>query len=296
VRAAGLMLRPPLRPPPRAGSFPVRALRVTSALRARLEAAPHHAGEVVSVHASAANLSWSDGGLVALHGPGALRAPFAAAVPDGVVPRLRPGDPVRRAAGAIAIGALTLLWETAAVADVRVPPAGPGVCVAALRTAAAQGSRGSAFEMGLGQDALWALAEGLAHHDLERVLGAARGLIGLGPGLTPAGDDCLVGVLAVLHRVDAPWLASVPALRDGIRAAARAATTSVSAEFLRHALDGLFGETLVDFVTAANADGAQEGARRLRAHGATSGADTLLGVALALEAVGSTAGSGRGRR
>ena len=231
---------------------------------------------------------------MALHGPGDLRAPFAAAVPDGVVPRLRPGTSVRRADGALAIGDLSLVWRTALVADVRVPPAGREVPVRALRAAAAAGSRGSAFEMGLGREVLPALAAGLARHDGERVLRAARGLIGLGPGLTPAGDDCLVGVLAVLHRVDAGWLASVPALREGIGAAARGATTSVSAEFLRHALDGLFAEALVDLVTATTGEGAHEGARRLRAHGATSGADTLLGVTLALGAVEAPARSGRG--
>jgi hypothetical protein len=280
-------------PPCRAGSLSVEVLRVSSALRARLEAAPLDAGQVMSVYASAANLAWSDGGVVALHGPGDLRAPFAAAMPDRVVPRFRSGTSVRRTGGALAIGDLTLVWRTARVADVRVPPAGPGAPLPALGAAAA-GSRGSAFEMGLGREVLPALVEGLACHDGERVLRAARELIGLGPGLTPAGDDCLVGVLAVLHRVDAAWLASVPALRDGIGAAARAGTTSVSAEFLRHALHGLFAEPLVDLVTATTGEGAHEGARRLRAHGATSGADTLLGVALALRAVESRAGYGRG--
>jgi Protein of unknown function (DUF2877) len=287
------MLQRPM-PSSGAGSPPLEALRVTSALRVRLEAASPAAGQVVSVYASTANLAWGDGGLVALHGPGDLRAPFAAAVPDGLVARLRPGSRVRREDGAIAIGDLTLVWRGADVVDVRVPPARPNARVPALGAAADTGSRGSAFETGLGRNVLSALVEGLVGGDPERVLSAALGLIGLGPGLTPAGDDCLVGVFAVLHRAAARWLASVPALRDGIDAAARTATTSVSAEFLRHALDGLFAEPLVALVTATTEDAAHGAAQRLRAHGATSGADTLLGVALGLLAVDSPSGVGRG--
>jgi hypothetical protein len=279
--------------PYRAGSLSAQALRVTSALHARLESAARDAGEVMSVHASAANIVWSDGGLLTLHGPGDLRAPFAAAVPDGLVARLRPGTRVCRKDGAIAIGDLTLAWRDAEVVDVRVLPAGPGARIAWLLAAADAGSRGCAFETGLGGHVLLALAEGLADRDPQRVLAAACGLIGLGPGLTPAGDDCVVGVLAVLHRTAARWLASVPALRDGIEAAARGATTSVSAEFLRHALDGLFAEPLMDLVMATTEDAAHDGALRLRAHGATSGADTLLGVALGLLAIDAPCEVGR---
>jgi len=46
------------------------------------------------------------------------------------------------------------------------------------------------------QPALEAIDRWLAGHSLD---GAAEGLIGLGPGLTPSGDDYLGGVLVALH-------------------------------------------------------------------------------------------------
>ena len=48
------------------------------------------------------------------------------------------------------------------------------------------------------------LAEGIAHGDREAVDQAVRGLIGLGPGLTPSGDDMLVGLMVSLRTALGP--------------------------------------------------------------------------------------------
>jgi hypothetical protein len=116
-------------------------------------------------------------------------------------------------------------------------------------------------------------------------LDGACGLIGLGEGLTPAGDDCLVGALALIHRFDRPWLAAQPRIRAAVRSKTLRGTTAVAREFLLHALDGHFAESVADLVHADSVAGVREGAARLLAVGATSGADTLLGMGLALAAL-----------
>lgn len=118
--------------------------------------------------------------------------------------------------------------------------------------------------------------------DLASVLGEAVELIGLGPGLTPSGDDYLVGLLAGL---DAAGHRSRPALATAVRYAAPDRTTWIGATTLRHAAAGRYAERLHD-VLIALADGAAVGlesaVERAMAYGATSGADTLVGLFAAL--------------
>lgn len=112
-------------------------------------------------------------------------------------------------------------------------------------------------------------------------------LIGWGEGLTPAGDDFLVGWLAAMDR-----LANCDAQRDFLDALHRVivarvgATTLLSRHFLRLAtrnlrvepierlLDALLCEHRIDIV--------HDAIRSALAIGATSGADTLSGVLAAI--------------
>jgi hypothetical protein len=118
----------------------------------------------------------------------------------------------------------------------------------------------------------------------------ARALSGLGPGLTPTGDDLLVGVAAACHRLVAGgcW----PAARRDLLAAALAGmgdtgTTAVAREMVGRAAAGHFPEALTGFVELLGdrdrrADQVQAAAGRLAGIGAHSGADMLAGaVALA---------------
>jgi hypothetical protein len=111
-----------------------------------------------------------------------------------------------------------------------------------------------------------------------------RGLLGLGPGLTPSGDDFVIGTSAVL------WLASNTAGRhsEAFRRAAidtgrepGDATTTVGAFFVRQASLGRFPERLQDLLAALCAeDGGwvSEAAGALFDVGATSGRDMAAGV------------------
>lgn len=135
------------------------------------------------------------------------------------------------------------------------------------------------------REATTRLADGLRRRDLQRFVDGARALIGLGEGLTPAGDDVLVGVLAVLHRAAPSWLACRPDAVAVLADAARAGTTAVAREFLWHALGGHFSGPVVALVTAADREPARAALRDLLAMGATSGADTVAGMRLALRAL-----------
>ena len=105
---------------------------------------------------------------------------------------------------------------------------------------------------------------------------AVQGLIGLGPGLTPSGDDFLVGALALLAAIGE---------RDAHRALARAitdalpgSTAPLSACFLRAAAAGHVGEALhraVSSAVAGDVDAAVVAAGKI---GHSSGWDMMAGV------------------
>lgn len=133
-------------------------------------------------------------------------------------------------------------------------------------------------------EALTVLGSALRDGDVSRARAAADRLIGLGPGLTPSGDDALVGVAAsaaVLGPEGASFLA-------GIARDARTRTTSVAAALLLHAARGEFAGGLHDLLRALlgrDPGAVRPAVERALAWGATSGADTLVGVFLGLDAL-----------
>jgi hypothetical protein len=128
------------------------------------------------------------------------------------------------------------------------------------------------------------LSQGILAYDgtLCRV-GAAQ-LAGLGPGLTPAGDDFLVGVLYGLW---ASWPPDVAArLAEDIVQEASARTTKLSAAWLKAAGAGEAGEIWHRLWRAAIEDDHRQllvTCRRVLATGETSGADTLAGLVAVLD-------------
>ncbi len=105
--------------------------------------------------------------------------------------------------------------------------------------------------------------------------------LGRGPGLTPSGDDLLLGVIAALWCAGSLSGSGAVALRDELEPIARQRTTRVSVEYLHHACSGRVIGSLRDLLVALDrADptrivGAVD---RLRRFGHTSGADCLLGA------------------
>lgn len=109
--------------------------------------------------------------------------------------------------------------------------------------------------------------------------------LGRGPGLTPSGDDVLVGMLAALWSAGALDARGAAAFNAALELAARRCTTVISVEYLHYASRGMAIGALGDLLSAlgrsdpARAIGATE---RLGRFGHTSGMDCLLGAVGAL--------------
>jgi hypothetical protein len=114
---------------------------------------------------------------------------------------------------------------------------------------------------------------------------ALAALLGLGEGLTPAGDDWLGGALIALHALGGAGPAT--ALGTALLRQAPARTSVISAAHLRCAATGEGAAALHDVLAALWAlDRAAlaESLGRLDAIGHTSGWDALAGAAAALSA------------
>lgn len=119
-----------------------------------------------------------------------------------------------------------------------------------------------------------------AHH----VEPAVEAMIGLGPGLTPAGDDVLVGALLTWYALEPgrPEVVDMQALVAAVVSRSTARTTAVSAALLTHAIRG---EGIPDVVALVHAL-ADPVRIRAAAHevvgiGHDSGSSMLRGVLLA---------------
>ncbi|MEZ0072604.1 DUF2877 domain-containing protein [Planotetraspora sp. GP83] len=174
-------------------------------------------------------------------------------------PRLGPTDPVRLTQ------ALTLLEEIRAAS-----PRRPG-----LDPAGAPGL----------------LADGCRAGSLIDSVTAAERLIGLGPGLTPSGDDMLAGLLVALRHLGlaagvprAVWLADW--LAATVTYDARTRTTPISATLLHCAARGEASQEVLGVLRGvAGHQPLEPAAHRLLRLGHTSGADMAWGVHIGLSAV-----------
>jgi hypothetical protein len=256
-------------------------------------------GRIHSVFARAVNIEWDMPGpfLLTLHGPAPLAAPFGMALeawPDdhpSCAWGLEPGLPVLGRAGRLEAGELEVDWRCARVTDLRVTSwAGEAQSIRDRLTGALTDFDGPDGAAGLasapGRAARGAAAVAICERDPVALARAARSLMGLGEGLTPAGDDWLVGALAALHRLAQRWAFTGGHLASVLVGEAPARTTTVGAAFLAHALGGEFSEPARDLMTAVSPSSARAAAARLAAMGATSGADTLAGMRAALQMLG----------
>jgi len=144
------------------------------------------------------------------------------------------------------------------------------------------GPPGSAASIGL--HSIETLRRAVAAHDLPAAIQATDALVGLGEGLTPSGDDLLVGLTAALRATGHPMAGSLSR-----HAAFRAvdSTTDVARVALEHAARGDYPERLHDVLEAvAHGDDAslRVQVERALSWGASSGADALLGILIGLEA------------
>jgi Protein of unknown function (DUF2877) len=192
------------------------------------------------------------------------------------------GDPVNVRAGFIGIGPRS----TRIVVDCRAAP---------RWTPAREDMPAS----GLGKrlDVVSAVASPLAWHDSTRMAYAVvstlgnpnalddvvSGVVGCGPGCTPAGDDVLIGIVAVLGspHSGARGSAALHSLRRSLHPLLPR-TTDISAHLLRQAADGLVGRAVHELVCASIGNAGtsllREAVNRVVDSGATSGADMCMGL------------------
>ncbi len=106
-------------------------------------------------------------------------------------------------------------------------------------------------------------------------------LIGFGEGLTPSGDDFLVGFIASLHFLNDSRMGYLARRIKEVIELEKERTTFLSEKFLEYACRGRFSETILDLLeTIFSGDRVEvkEAVRRCLDFGASSGRDTLLGV------------------
>ncbi|GAA4227144.1 hypothetical protein FHR32_000179 [Streptosporangium album] len=233
--------------------------------------------------------------VVALVTESATRLPNSMVV-TGTMPQVAVGDEAHVGDGSIEVGRLSLRarrwWNPAPV----LGPVDPVRLAAALPAMTELCDR-SARRPGLeGNGAADLLSEGCAQASLVRGVMAAEQLVGLGPGLTPSGDDMLAGLLVALRHLGAAagvpravWLAGW--LAAAVTFDARGRTTPISATLLHCAARGeASGEVLAVLRGLAGRQALDPALHRLLRLGHTSGADLAWGLRIGLAAVVSLGG------
>ena len=262
------------------------------------------AGQVLANYHRACNLVTSKGEIIALVTPAIGNGPLNIVLEEtGLLEHVQPGLPVVLSNGQVALGdslvvlldevhlwkpevdweclasrrrrlaeSLTRLWDWLSQSDVSH----------GARPNGTRSSQNQAF-LAMAQQSIKGLWRALGDGDRSGIYKNAAQLAGLGPGLTPAGDDYLVGLMAGLR----VW--PVPVENGGlspeeicqiILEATEDRTTLLSRVFLRSAGEGLFGENwhrLLAALVAGETTAMLRAAGRILSSGATSGADALAG-------------------
>lgn len=281
-----------------------------------LKALAADGGSVLAVFRRSVYLSHDGSGAIVCIGPpalgagplNALAAPNAA-VPDWQDAGLRPGDPIAPGNEGLRIGGLSAL--AFAGARLHDPPRGPrgwtGDGLSAALARLSDALRGFDLDEGLAPLARPddpALSAELplmrrarpAVKALERWMAedapappprdALERLIGLGPGLTPSGDDCLGGAMIALFM--SGYAEDAASLASSVLAIAAEGTNIISAAHLGAAAKGLGADALhrsIDALARGDEAALAMGLEGLDAIGHSSGWDALAGAVSALKAI-----------
>jgi hypothetical protein len=266
--------------------------------------------QVHSVFLRACNIETDSGELVTLLASGSGNLPHGIRCALPIAPmntRLRPGQAAILEGAALRVPAAGLMvdlsraavWNGTVVAvsldlqDVEPHRALRKLCAALREHAPDRGIAPALFSTGSPHSTLEralvarmaqtlpTLAHATETGDAGAVVSALSALVGLGAGLTPAGDDFIVGYLAALWSRSRrePRIATL--LRALVVPAGRLSlhTNAISQQMLLDALQGHFAEHLAEVVRCVCAGGDVAGAtmRALKV-GHSSGADVLCGL------------------
>ncbi|BAH45490.1 hypothetical protein BBR47_45130 [Brevibacillus brevis NBRC 100599] len=129
------------------------------------------------------------------------------------------------------------------------------------------------------------LSDDLANKRIESATQHAISLIGLGPGLTPSGDDFLVGLCSVYKMQNISSCLSCPFFDEIVRSS-QVLTNEISAITLKKAAHGQVRESLNDLLSCMISGSLEElvpALDKIIRIGSSSGTDILLGILCGLE-------------
>jgi Protein of unknown function (DUF2877) len=266
----------------------VRALAIARPVWLGLSTHPF-AGRVVGCFERACTLMDREGRIIALTGPSIGKGPFCIALHAArdLFDHLQPRQSAYINTHTIVLGDCCIPLRDAPVWDATLPPIGPPLCLspplaALLHAYAAWPPSWSSASVDVTTARLLAQGADSLMAAVERridLAAAAQCLAGLGPGLTPAGDDYVLGVMAAL------WLLGERDPLPAMAAACTTRTTLLSGAFLRAAAQGQFMEGwhhLAHALDRQDEPGSRRAVRHIAAIGATSGRDSLAGFASVL--------------
>jgi hypothetical protein len=299
------------------------ATRISRCVAERLAVAPRTA-TVVSVYRRVANLRLDSGELVAV---GAREVPLAA---NGVAVELAPevaldalglraGRTATLTPGALRVCGADVEVDLSAAVRWEPRPAMPRVSPQAIAAralearviAVAEGESGALLPLLWRRDAEWhardlvgsavrpaaALRDAAVAGDLAGVARAGRGLAGLGPGLTPSGDDYLAGFAAAWALASESLgreAGHTTAVLEALSAGAEAGASDLGRAWLAHAARGEVAEPMGSFFAALAGRARGDLAAAVRGVlvlGATSGTDWMTGALAGVDATLAAAGS-----
>ena len=201
------------------------------------------------------------------------RSPIGLTVPGFAAACVLAGSEVTITGGVMKLGGLSVSVSRAPVWSARRSTIDR--CAAerlgdSISVAGANSLRAASTRIGARLDAVVAASAGELRDAVQR-------LIGFGPGLTPSGDDALAGLIVALSSSN-----SCELFRDQLVTAVLGnlhLTADISAQMLDLACHGLVNEAVDAVLVAGDCEAA---VLRLLGVGATSGADTLLGIVAGL--------------
>jgi hypothetical protein len=286
---------------------------------ARVMREPGWSGEVLAAHPRSCYLLDEDGAVYAVVQQPLGNGPFSIVIPAGpasVFQDLAAGTPVAGDGAGLNLGdavhiglAAGTLWDPKAYPGLAADDLVLSGCLAAAYQAAVDAASPASLARLLpylqeedlpaplhdvahfprSHALIAGLVDGLAQRNRRRLKVVTASLAGLGPGLTPSGDDFLAGVLLALalaqeRRPDA----ALREIADEVVETAAPRTHEISAAYLRAARAGEVAERWLPLLAAlggSDTEAAATAARAVTDVGETSGADMLAGFLGGLSAV-----------
>jgi hypothetical protein len=149
-----------------------------------------------------------------------------------------------------------------------------------------QADQGSLLTRKLSQP-IMELITGAERLDPDASIEAAHKMIGLGPGVTPSGDDVLIGFLAGLHSTvgnEQARLAFIQAFGESLSSLSME-TNEISRTYLYHAIHGRFSSSMIallDAIKGGREDQLLSAANAAMRVGHSSGMDSVTGLLVGL--------------